>query len=410
MLDFDKDRFCYGCGACANACPAGAITMEENAEGFLFPVIDADMCARCQKCEDACPHLSPVPGGRPLGESVCKAVFLKDARQRQASASGGVFLPMAEAVLEKGGYVCGCVWNRDLEAQHIVTNDRAQVLKMRGSKYVQSRMGDCYSKIRRLLQKGNEVLFTGTPCQVGGCLSSLGGRPGLVTCAVVCEGCPSPKVWRKYKAYLDERCGGKLVGVNFRDKRRLGWTVPYATFGTGTREYAQLAFLENPFVAALIEGLTYRKSCYFCGYKGDGHNADIIIGDLWRAEHRLVKLSGDMGISAVILRTSKGEALFNRIAPLVYDEPAQIRQIGVNNPPLTRPAKYHPGRDAFFRSLDCEPVQKLLKRHIRVDRKKALIKKTLIRLHAYRALRDIHHFIKAKGQRLGRRMKQRKDA
>ena len=31
---------CTGCGTCINICPAEAISMQENNEGFLYPVID----------------------------------------------------------------------------------------------------------------------------------------------------------------------------------------------------------------------------------------------------------------------------------------------------------------------------------------------------------------------------------
>jgi len=69
---------CCGCSACYAICPAkkfiiydekgsegqfgekytlvhGAIYMEDDEEGFLYPVLDASLCIRCYKCVDVCP-------------------------------------------------------------------------------------------------------------------------------------------------------------------------------------------------------------------------------------------------------------------------------------------------------------------------------------------------------------------
>ncbi len=40
---------CVACGACADACPEGAITIEDVA------VIDDGKCIDCGACVDACP-------------------------------------------------------------------------------------------------------------------------------------------------------------------------------------------------------------------------------------------------------------------------------------------------------------------------------------------------------------------
>ena len=50
-----RDRSeCCGCTACEFACPRGAIYMELDEEGFLYPVVDAARCVRCGRCEKAC--------------------------------------------------------------------------------------------------------------------------------------------------------------------------------------------------------------------------------------------------------------------------------------------------------------------------------------------------------------------
>ncbi len=50
----DKKEHCCGCTACYAACPVSAIEMQEDEEGFLYPVVDAALCIGCQKCLKVC--------------------------------------------------------------------------------------------------------------------------------------------------------------------------------------------------------------------------------------------------------------------------------------------------------------------------------------------------------------------
>ena len=64
---------------------------------------------------------------------------------------------------------------------------------MRGSKYVQSDLGDTFRQARALLEAGTPVLFSGVPCQIDGLLRFLGrDYEHLLTCDLVCHGVPSP--------------------------------------------------------------------------------------------------------------------------------------------------------------------------------------------------------------------------
>lgn len=49
----DKEN-CCGCSACYAICPAAAITMTPDEEGFLYPSVNADRCVRCYKCLTVC--------------------------------------------------------------------------------------------------------------------------------------------------------------------------------------------------------------------------------------------------------------------------------------------------------------------------------------------------------------------
>lgn len=169
MIKFDFNKNCCGCTACKNSCPTAAIQMTENSEGFLLPVVDKTKCVDCGKCDTVCPFLNSENGEKvQLLKSKTYLYYLKDEKIRMNSASGGAFYGIAEQFVENGGYVCGCVWDNDLEACHIVSDKIDDVLRMQSSKYTQSNMKNCYSEIKELLKAEKKVFFTGTACQVAG--------------------------------------------------------------------------------------------------------------------------------------------------------------------------------------------------------------------------------------------------
>ena len=103
-----EEQDCCGCGACFNKCPFGAIVMQENEEGFLHPFIDEDKCRNCGLCLEVCPSINASYDN--YSAPACYAAMADD-ELRMKSSSGGVFTLLAEAVLEKGGQVCGAAYD-----------------------------------------------------------------------------------------------------------------------------------------------------------------------------------------------------------------------------------------------------------------------------------------------------------
>lgn len=52
---YEKKSDCCGCTACMAICPKAAISMTEDEEGFLYPLINEDECIMCWKCIRICP-------------------------------------------------------------------------------------------------------------------------------------------------------------------------------------------------------------------------------------------------------------------------------------------------------------------------------------------------------------------
>ena len=210
MIVLQRKEDCCGCHACATACPTQCITMREDAEGFLYPETDVSKCIDCHLCEKVCPVINPFP--RPevfpneLPDPLSYAAKIDDEKIREDSSSGGIFTALAENIIRKGGVVFGVRWNEDFKSVvHDFTETLDGLSAFRGSKYLQSIVGDSYKKVRQLLTAKRPVLFTGTPCQIAGLRRFLRkDYENLFTAEVVCHGVPSPKVWR---LYLDEQVG-----------------------------------------------------------------------------------------------------------------------------------------------------------------------------------------------------------
>jgi len=156
---------CAGCSACYSICPALCISMEQDTEGFLYPVIDEKSCTKCTKCEKSCPSIQRGIARKPLRVYASKN---PDDEIRCASSSGGIFSLLAEYVLKEDGVVFGAQFNDNWEVKHDYTETAEGLAAFRGSKYIQSITGDMYKTAKEFLKMGRKVLYSGTPCQIAG--------------------------------------------------------------------------------------------------------------------------------------------------------------------------------------------------------------------------------------------------
>ena len=261
------------------------------------------------------------------------------------SRSGGVFTALSDAILADGGVVYGCRMESPEKAIHCRATTQAERDLFRGSKYIQSEMGDCFKQVRTDLGNGLPVLFSGTGCQVAGLLGFLEGvdTSRLYTVDIVCHGAPSPRLWQEYLKWMERRFGGKISEVNFRDKH-YGWKAHFETVRTGGALHRTSVFRVLFFRNAFL-----RPSCYECPSSNLRRKSDITIGDAWGIEATNSPLNDDKGCSIVLLNSDNGRALFARCQSDIAVEPVNLEDYLQPNlyAPSARPANRRKYWDYF---------------------------------------------------------------
>lgn len=305
---FLNQELCSGCTSCAAACRKKAITMTPNNEGFLYPVLDETLCVHCGLCEKVCPVLNKT-----VQTKHTAVAAISENTDRLDSSSGGVFSLLASYIFQQGGTVFGPAFDENFQLRHIAVTDPAELPRLRGSKYLQSDVGDSYLQVKSALATGVPVLFTGTPCQINGLRSYLGKDYENLYCQdIICHGAPSPAVWKAYLAYRQQVAGSKVKSVNFRSKVK-GWKAfsMVLEFENGTVYSNTLS--DDPYMQAFLKDLSLRPSCYNCSAKGDRHLADITLGDYWGVDQLQPDMFDNKGTSLVVIHTEKGQRLIDRI-------------------------------------------------------------------------------------------------
>ena len=179
---------------------------------------------------------------------------------------------------------------------------------LRRSKYVQSDKGDSFREAKALLKQGRKVLFSGVQCEIQGLLAYL-KKPydNLLTCEVICNSVPSPKVWEIYKQSLlkeEHRSScDKIIDFNFRGKD-YGWDKGAFILKTDLRTKI-IPHSESTFMRGFLDHLITRPSCENCYAKDGRSGADITLGDFWGVGRAHPEFSDNIGVSCVIAHNAK---------------------------------------------------------------------------------------------------------
>jgi len=352
--------------------------MVENTEGFIYPVINDNLCINCGFCLTRCSvEKQELHRNNPLEVWAWKNKSEVDIMK---SASGGAADSIAKAVLQMDGIVYGAAYDEQLVVKHIEVDKNENRYKLQSSKYVQSDLNNTYSMVRKNLSNGKIVLYTGTPCQISGLYAYLGGdKENLYTLDLICHGVPSPKFFKKYLEYQSKQMGEKINSFNFRSKDKRGWGTQYL-LKTKTKTKTKTLSLDR-YGKHFMDGDCYRECCYQCSYANTRRVGDLSVGDFWGIAKSHPAFNSPKGVSSLFVNSEKGKYLVNIASVFGELEGATLEEAAVKQQNLKKPSTRPKHRDNFYKDIDNDNfINKLrvgvqLKQRIKVMLPNKLIQK-----------------------------------
>lgn len=371
MIEIINKKDCCGCFACVNSCPKSCIEMLSDNEGFLYPTVDKDKCVDCGLCEKVCPIINKPE--MPENKQTALAVINKDETIRLNSSSGGVFSLLASSIIENGGVVFGAALSEDCKSvSHIAVRTLQEIEVLRGSKYVQSKIGSTYKEVKTFLENGKKVLFSGTPCQIWGLYAFLNKEyENLYTCDFVCHGVPSPLVWEKYVKFREGKSSSETSQVFFRNKKS-GWKT-YSMqfeFQNGVR-YAQKN-TDDLYLRGFVADLYLRPSCYDCKFKGINRPSNITLADFWGVEKVCPEMYDNKGTSLLILNSDKGKKLFGLISKSTVNKEVDLNTAISFNSAAIKSVAIPKKREDFFADLNNIPAKRVFHKYCKPTAKQKM--------------------------------------
>jgi coenzyme F420-reducing hydrogenase beta subunit len=349
ILDFIRlKNDCTGCSACVAVCPVNCITMKYDKEGFLYPHLEKEKCINCHKCSDVCPIESNKTHNNTNIKQFTIVGIHRDDEIWQKSSSGGAFSAICDAYCDNKTIIFGAVFD-GMFVKHDYVIGKNNISVFRKSKYVQSSMGSCFSKVKGFLDENYRVLFSGTPCQIAGLKSYLGREYEKLLCVdFICYGVGSPKVFEDWLVHLSKKYNSKIVSYTFRIKNiSMGNLDTYFSaycFKNGN----EIKKDRDLYILSYLNGLCHRRSCASCRFAHRYRLSDITIADYKKTTYFSPEYKEERNMSRIIFNTENGSRLKNTLDKYMIVFSDSISEIEKYNPQFYKNTQEDSDRDLFF--------------------------------------------------------------
>lgn len=309
------------------------------------------------------------------------AAFTQNEKLIKKSASGGIFASIAEEFIKQGGIVYGSamqIENGKATVNHIRVDDIANLYKLQGSKYVQSDLKEIYGPIKKDLELGKKVLFSGTPCQVDA-INKFVNDEKLLTIDIICHGVPNNKMFNDYINTLEKKENSKILDFSFRDKsREWGRFASYIENKKNKVVKEVKPACKLSYYQLFLDAKIFRENCYSCPFAQELRIGDITLGDFWNVETEHSKFAEKVniknGVSCVLINTEKGKRIVKNFAKDIFFIESSIDKIKKHNSQLIKPRECPSDRNKILSLYKHGSFEKVNKEYVKKNYFKILIK------------------------------------
>ena len=326
---------CSGCRACENICPKNSISILERHDRFLC-IRDKD-CINCGLCEQVCPHINIQKNLR--NPIMGKNAFAKQKSKYRSATSGGIASVIYQYCQKNDIDCIGVNYTDDFELIYTRICNPKRYKKAIGSKYVYSNMNNIYSQVADRLQSQRTVVFIGLPCHTAALLNYLNNKKinllNFYCVDIACHGVIMPDIFQNHIRYLEKKYKVNLKecqDIQFRNRNnQYGITLIL-----NNAKYAYFSKYDGSYMQLFLRGFL-TKACLECPYAQRNRVGDLSIKDCSTPFINMEIKSPKQ--SSVLINTSKGLELWDRVKEYLYEYDYPIGKIVSEDSILVHPTR-----------------------------------------------------------------------